>query len=208
MVELPQTAAPQALLDYVKTDPPPVRDDFDTDLSFKPVKDLVKARRNGEQGGCCVYCEQALKPDHGHVEHVYPKSRDGTRTFEYANLAQSCDGYYKKRHVASCGHKKGEAILATEPGPGCNAAFVVHDDGTIEPDRPNLPDEAADALKAQVDDVLGLNHAVLKGARKAIIDGIKSLPGHQRTQMLQDGEFRFILTRLLPYPILPVAGVP
>ncbi len=45
-----------------------------------------------ETYGKCAYCESKLQHiHHGDVEHMYPKSLDPTKTFEWANLTLACE---------------------------------------------------------------------------------------------------------------------
>jgi uncharacterized protein (TIGR02646 family) len=65
-----------------------------------------------EQYALCVYCESKINPSDSHIEHIKPKGKNGypELTFDYKNLAVSCNGNlhnqaddHKQR---SCGHKK------------------------------------------------------------------------------------------------------
>ncbi|MFC3704316.1 HNH endonuclease [Devosia honganensis] len=45
-----------------------------------------------ETAGKCAYCESKLQHiHHGDVEHMYPKSLDPTKTFEWGNLTLACE---------------------------------------------------------------------------------------------------------------------
>lgn len=45
-----------------------------------------------ETAGKCAYCESKLQHiHHGDVEHMYPKSLDPTKTFEWPNLTLACE---------------------------------------------------------------------------------------------------------------------
>jgi len=50
----------------------------------------------------CCYCESEVTPRTSHVEHMAPRSREPARTYEYSNLAASCNGGV----VEHCGHFK------------------------------------------------------------------------------------------------------
>jgi|GEM_PF-1152246 len=46
-----------------------------------------------EQAYLCCYCGKQIGLNHKTIiEHLYPKSKDKSKTFEYANLLASCDG--------------------------------------------------------------------------------------------------------------------
>lgn len=52
----------------------------------------IKAALVQETHGKCAYCEsKLLHIHHGDVEHVYPKSLDPARTFEWDNLTLACE---------------------------------------------------------------------------------------------------------------------
>ncbi len=55
-----------------------------------------------EQHGLCCYCELEVADNDGHVEHLEPRSRNPARTYDYGNLAMSCNG----GAVEHCGHYK------------------------------------------------------------------------------------------------------
>lgn len=55
-----------------------------------------------EQSGLCCYCESQISDCDGHIEHMEPRSRNQNRTYDYSNLASSCNGG-KGEH---CGHFK------------------------------------------------------------------------------------------------------
>jgi uncharacterized protein (TIGR02646 family) len=55
-----------------------------------------------EQRGLCCYCETEVADHEGHIEHMEPRCRNQARTYDYANLALSCNG----GRVEHCGHHK------------------------------------------------------------------------------------------------------
>lgn len=51
-----------------------------------------------ETNGKCAYCEsKLLHITHGDVEHIYPKSLDVSKTFEWENLTLACDVCNEKK---------------------------------------------------------------------------------------------------------------
>lgn len=56
-----------------------------------------------EQSGLCCYCENTVGELDGHIEHMEPRSRNQERTYDYSNLALSCNGSGNGQH---CGHFK------------------------------------------------------------------------------------------------------
>ncbi|URV26499.1 HNH endonuclease [Burkholderia gladioli] len=52
----------------------------------------IKAVLEKETAGKCAYCESKLKHiHHGDVEHIYPKSLDPSRQFQWDNLTLACE---------------------------------------------------------------------------------------------------------------------
>lgn len=52
----------------------------------------IKAVLVDETHGKCAYCEsKLLHIHHGDVEHIYPKSLDRTKTFDWNNLTLACE---------------------------------------------------------------------------------------------------------------------
>lgn len=152
MIPLQHRATPTPALTQFNTANPNAQvADFDS-LVFRPVKDAVKADLNADQGGLCVYCEISLAPNVGQVEHIKPKAGANGHPqlcFTYSNYAHSCI------NPKTCGQKKKNGLLPIEPGPGCNAEWVLSTDGTIEP-IPNLNRHRKHAV-TQTRDMLGLN---------------------------------------------------
>jgi len=67
-----------------------------------------------EQNYLCIYCETKISSDksNSHLEHIKPKAQDKypELTFEYNNIAVSCEGNCQNQEENStrnnCGHKK------------------------------------------------------------------------------------------------------
>lgn len=200
MVELIRRSShPPKLVAYISTPPGPNPADFDGRTPFTrhggtppSPKDQTKAYLNADQGGICVYCEQQLAPNEGHLEHIKPKSAYPLLTFDYTNLAQSCQATHH------CGHNKSEATLPFEPGPGCNAKWtLVSATGAIDAISGLSP---ADRHAAnQTYQILGLNKAPLPDARLAEIGRLKQVLAaapHAASAYFASTQFRFILRRL------------
>lgn len=152
MVELQHRTVPTPVLTaFNAANPAATVADFNS-LAFQPVKTAVKADLNEDQGGLCVYCESALAPDAGQVEHIKPKGGPNAHPhlcFTYSNFGHSCI------NPKTCGQKKDDGLLPIEPGPGCNAQFALSTDGTVEP-IPGLTRKQLHTVR-QTRDMLGLN---------------------------------------------------
>ncbi|AFC26611.1 hypothetical protein [Saprospira grandis] len=62
------------------------------------TKEALRKTLVEEQAYLCCYCGKQIELNHKTIiEHLYPKSKDKSKTFEYANLLASCDGgqHYK-----------------------------------------------------------------------------------------------------------------
>ncbi len=55
-----------------------------------------------EQCGLCCYCESLVNSGDGHIEHLEPRKKNQKRTYDYTNLAISCNG----GNGQHCGHFK------------------------------------------------------------------------------------------------------
>ncbi len=96
----------QELREKIRT-APKKSDVWDKDYSEKRA--LKKHILQREQNWLCCYCESKVTLDDSHVEHLKPKSLDyDNLTFEYSNLAVSCDGkcHTEGNTPITCGHKK------------------------------------------------------------------------------------------------------
>lgn len=62
----------------------------------------VRQSLRQEQNGLCCYCELEVEDGDEHIEHMEPRGRNQARTYDYFNLAISCNG----GHTEHCGHYK------------------------------------------------------------------------------------------------------
>jgi uncharacterized protein (TIGR02646 family) len=77
----------KALLDKIANGEKPT----DAEKS-KYRREDVKAALVAETNGKCAYCESKIKHiHHGDVEHIYPKSLDPSKSFEWENLTLACE---------------------------------------------------------------------------------------------------------------------
>ncbi len=191
MVELQHRTTPTPLLtDFVAACPELSATDFDT-RAFTPVKQAIKADLNEDQGGLCVYCEKTLPATEGQIDHIKPKAGTNGRPdlcFVYHNYAHSCI------NPKTCGQKKQNGLLPIEPGPGCNAEWVLSTDGTIEP-LPELTRRRRHDV-IQTRDMLGLQDANLVDERRrwfaSAITILKQAPD-DFSEFLQHAPYRHIL---------------
>lgn len=195
MVELQHRAIPTpALTQFVIANPNTTIKDFDG-WAFRSVKGMVKADLNADQGGLCVYCECELAADAGQVEHIKPKAGPNAHPhlcFSYTNYAHSCI------NSKTCGQKKKNGLLPIEPGPGCNAQWILSTAGTIEPIT-GLK-RAQHHSVTQTRDMLGLQDPNLVDERqrwlKNALTVLKQAP-NDIPQFLQQAPYRHILATAL-----------
>lgn len=57
-----------------------------------PCHAEVRDSLNHEQKGLCCYCEIAIGEGDSHIEHMEPRGERAARTYDYSNLALSCNG--------------------------------------------------------------------------------------------------------------------
>jgi uncharacterized protein (TIGR02646 family) len=104
---------------------------------YVEVADHLRA----EQHHLCCYCELQITPEDSHVEHLVPRRLAPGGTYEYANLAASCNGGQgQDRH---CGHRKGgeyDATVFVSPhSAAAGALFSYGLDGLVRPADPHAP---------------------------------------------------------------------
>ncbi|MDI9349845.1 MAG: TIGR02646 family protein [Candidatus Symbiobacter sp.] len=125
--------------------------------------DLLCAALFAEQQGICVYCEQKIHLDNKncHIEHLQPRSRDQSRSFDYLNLALSCN------HATHCGHYKDNQwhknFFIPPYDPEINGLFRYNLDGKMI--SSGKDDEKANFMI----ECLGLNDEKLQKKRYKII---------------------------------------
>lgn len=135
------------------------------DPAVEEIRPPIRHQLNLEQDGLCVYCECLLHEDEGHIEHIKPKSLNPHLTFEYTNLAHSCN---EPKH---CGHHKGRQSLPVEPQLGCNRFFSLMSlDGRLTPGLALTVDEVQQANDTI--HILGLNTPSLTWQRKQYAETI------------------------------------
>jgi uncharacterized protein (TIGR02646 family) len=165
MIELQhQLSQPPALSTYRKQNPGSAWDD----PNFESIRPDIRHQLNLEQEGLCVYCENLLTEDEGHIEHIKPRSLNPALTFAYNNLAHSCDGQ------THCGHHKKHQQLPVEPRPGCNRFFALMAlDGNLVPTSELTASEAQQAIDTL--NILGLNVPALAWRCKGYVEAIRYL---------------------------------
>jgi|GEM_PF-840082 uncharacterized protein (TIGR02646 family) len=151
-------------------------------VSRKQLKAALHARQNG----LCVYCEIALentdKPNIGsHVDHVLPKEKHPTLTFDYNNLVLSCfatGGEIKADEKdpvpVSCGHAElkktnnfDETRFIKPTDSNCERYFSFELDGGVMP-HPSLSSPDIDKAKHTLN-VLNLDCLRLRRLREDTI---------------------------------------
>lgn len=185
MIELQHLNEPDSLVQYRIHNPhvPWGRNDF------LQVRDDIRHSLHIEQDGLCVYCENILGRDDGHVEHIKPKGNYPALTYAFDNLAHSCNG---PNH---CGHYKKNSEIPVEPRPGCNDYFqLMVSDGKLIPASVL---SAADRGKAKKTlSVLGLNVPALARQRQQFARTIQYLSSDDADNFLASAPFRHTLQGL------------
>lgn len=151
--------------------------------SFRKHKPRLKDLLLKEQFGLCAYSE--IRPDEHdletHIEHIRPKSRFPTRTFDYHNMVVNAlsntdlQNLPKKEYFA--GHAKGrnydEARFISPLMEECPRFFRYLSDGRI---APNITLSEEEQRKAEYTiDLLNLNSQFLRNRRSIWLDELDQL---------------------------------
>ena len=128
-----------------------------------PCHTLVADSLRNEQCHLCCYCEMEINETNSHIEHLVPRSQNAAKTYDYGNLAASCNGGTgSSRH---CGHRKDndydQKLFVSPHSSTANSLFTYGLDGSIGPANTKSP-ETANYMCA----LLALNCPALKGRRR------------------------------------------
>jgi uncharacterized protein (TIGR02646 family) len=115
----------------------PARQEWRVFMDSRCHADLDSSLRR-EQHGLCCYCELEVADGDGHIEHMEPCSRNRGRTYDYSNLAVSCDGgavehcgRYKDDHHKNPTHAWDAARFASPHDAATVTLFRYLQDGSI-----------------------------------------------------------------------------
>ena len=185
MIELQHLNEPPSLIRYRSRAPHAPWGQAD----FVPVRDDIRHSLHAEQDGLCVYCETSLTPDKSHVEHIKPKGTYPGLTYDFKNLALSCN------EPTHCGHFKKNREIAVEPRSGCNEYFqLMTSDGKLVPAADLSDSDRHDAL--QTIEVLGLNTPALARQRQQFAATVQFLQKDEVGDFLSTAQFRHTLQRI------------
>lgn len=134
-----------------------------------------------EQQGLCCYCETEIRTDDGHIDHMEPRNLNPGRTYEYTNMALSCDGgaiehcgRYKDDEKRNPDYDWDSTRFVSPHDPQAVRLFEYLRDGSITPT--NLDPDKANYLI----DYLGLNCVRLtqrrRGHARALFDAVGDDP--------------------------------
>lgn len=186
---------PSALTTFNAAHPAASVADFDRQ-NFNAIKPGIKVALNEDQGGLCAYCECALAPTQGHVDHIKPKAGPVARPdlcFSYTNYAHSCSTDRR------CGHQKKARLLPIEPGPGCNDRWSMSpSDGRLAV-RNGLQRLQRVPVNETIG-MLGLNQPALVADRKDWLDRAAQLLAQDAaalTLFIAAAPYRHVLADLL-----------
>jgi uncharacterized protein (TIGR02646 family) len=150
------------------------------------------------QGYTCGWCEAQIDLDSSHAEHIQPKSNTLFKhlTFSIQNLIACCG----KTTSPTCGHQKGERVLAdwihSYHTADLQGNFTYEIDGEITPHSDLGNARKAEADEA-IDNILNLNETVLKSQRESLITEIVDTDTYQDLShdeiFLIAGEFKSVI---------------
>ncbi|MBQ8517127.1 MAG: hypothetical protein IJ498_06070 [Akkermansia sp.] len=186
-------------------------------LTFSDVKSILKKALYKEQSGLCAYCMRRLpSPDgseshHIIIEHLLCREQHADRALDYRNMVASCDGCIGLEKAACCDARKRNQTLSfhfyDEP---------FHPECIIRYDKSGKISSTNESLDHDINDILNLNHQMLKlnraAAYKGLINKVKRRQGNKKlsTKWLEaqikseydapstySGIIRFFLERML-----------
>jgi uncharacterized protein (TIGR02646 family) len=129
---------PSSLIDWKTQDKMYKRQNSKWKRFGKPYKENFKKNLINEQGGICCYCEQKLKTDDSHLEHLLPQKLDvfSESIFEYRNLLCSCQKDLITGDPRHCGNSKGswydKQLFVSPLDIDCELKFKYSADGRIK----------------------------------------------------------------------------
>ena len=134
----------------------------------RPEKPEVHAALLRDQGFVCCYCEQRVKVNDSHIEHLQSCHAARQLALEFTNLLASCQRELLPGAPAHCGHLKDKIPLSVHPlMPDCREFFVFDSAGGIRPSQdPDRLENAHRAIK-----VLGLDIPKLTASKRDAING-------------------------------------
>jgi uncharacterized protein (TIGR02646 family) len=131
-------------------------------------KDALRHALVTDQRGLCCYCMGRIHngPATMKIEHWRCRSRYPGDQLDYRNLLAACTGGGgQPAHLQHCDTKKGDRDLQwnpADPSHHVETRLRYETDGSVRSDDPTFD--------AQLEDVLNLNHPVLKNNRKSVLD--------------------------------------
>lgn len=148
----------------------PPRQDWG-DFMLTSCHGLVSDSLRAEQHRLCCYCESSVSGFEGHIEHMQPRSVNEAATYNYANLAISCDGgtiehcgRFKDDRKRNPSYRYDAAKFCVPHDPATARLFCYLTNGDVVP-APGL--NAQDREKADyMIGYLGLRCVRLEGRRK------------------------------------------
>ena len=128
-----------------------------------------------EQQGLCCYCMSRItaSSDKMKIEHWQSQDNYPERQLEYSNLLGSCLGGEgkppKHQHCDTRKRSLDFKLNPADPLHDVERVILYDSDGTIRSTDP--------AFENELNEILNLNHAILKNNRKAVLRGIlETLP--------------------------------
>lgn len=131
-------------------------------------KDVLRAALVAEQRGLCCYCTSRISADRRmmKIEHWRGQTAYPHLQLNYDNLLGACRGGEGEPLVNQhCDTRKGGRDLMINPAsldPDVVNGIRYQSNGAIRSDH--------DQLDSELDEILGLNVAILKNSRKSVLD--------------------------------------
>jgi uncharacterized protein (TIGR02646 family) len=151
---------PRALLEYRKCGGKSY-DDF-------PHKDTLREALVEDQGALCCYCMSRIEIDLGRmkIEHYRCQRLHPEQQIQWRNLLGSCTGGEgKPPRAQTCDTRKGDEEITVDPLSKNVSRLHYQPDGRITSSDPEV--------QRDLDERLNLNSEVLKGNRRAALEGYR-----------------------------------
>jgi uncharacterized protein (TIGR02646 family) len=136
---------------------------------FESTEELKTALLD-EQGHICAYCMRRIPTSdpnmdaQSRVEHIKPRSKYPDLQLDYNNLVICCPGNIVNQ--PHCDHSKGDELISFDLFSSQLEDSITYSkfDGTIQ--------SGNETWDKELNDVLNLNHPMLKANRKQMLDGV------------------------------------
>jgi uncharacterized protein (TIGR02646 family) len=138
-----------------------------------------------ETSGKCAYCEaDVVATSHGDIEHVFPKSLDISKTFDWSNLGFACQKCNQNKSNFDPNSKKLIDPYTTNPQPyiifycsfinGNGTAAGLNTINILDLQRAELAERRKRVIEGLIKSVTAINNAHTRELKEALIDDFEA----------------------------------